>query len=46
MYTITYAPAAKEGLAKLKRSEPAAFKKAVKLLNEIADHPKTGTGHP
>ncbi len=28
MYTITYAPAAKEGLAKLKRSEPAAFKKA------------------
>ena len=46
MYTITYAPEAKEGLAKLKRSEPASFKKAVKLLNEIADHPKTGTGHP
>ncbi|MGX8697648.1 MAG: hypothetical protein ACSW8D_14805 [Prevotella sp.] len=37
MYAITYAPEAKEGLAKLKRSEPAAFKKAVKLLNEIAD---------
>ena len=32
MYTITYAPEAKEGLAKLKRSEPASFKKAVKLL--------------
>ena len=46
MYAITYAPEAKEGLAKLKRSEPAAFKKAVKLLNEIAEHPKTGTGHP
>ena len=46
MYTITYAPEAKEGLAKLKRSEPASFKKAVKLLNEIAEHPKTGTGHP
>lgn len=46
MYTITYAPEAKEGLAKLKRSEPAAFKKAVKLLNEIAEHPKSGTGHP
>jgi len=46
MYTITYAPEAKEGLAKLKRSEPAAFKKAVKLLNEIAEHPQTGTGHP
>ncbi|MBR1521146.1 MAG: hypothetical protein IJ635_07905 [Bacteroidaceae bacterium] len=35
MYTITYAPEAQEGLAKLKRSEPAAFKKVVKLLNEI-----------
>lgn len=46
MYTITYAPEAKEGLVKLKRSEPASFKKAVKLLNEIAEHPKTGTGHP
>lgn len=46
MYKITYAPKAEEGLAKLKRSEPASFRKAVKLLNEIAIHPKTGTGHP
>lgn len=46
MYSITYAPEAQEGLAKLKRSEPAAFQKAVKLLNEIAEHPTTGTGHP
>jgi toxin YoeB len=46
MYTITYSPEAKEGLAKLKRSEPESFKKAVKLLNEIIEHPKTGTGHP
>lgn len=45
-YSITYAPEAKEGLAKLKRSEPASFKKAVKLLNEIVEHPQTGTGHP
>ena len=45
-YAITYSLEAKEGLAKLKRSEPASFKKAVKLLNEIADHPHTGTGHP
>ena len=27
-------------------SEPASFQKAIKLLNEIAIHPKTGTGHP
>ena len=31
-YAITYSPEAQEGLAKLKRSEPASFKKAVKLL--------------
>ena len=46
MYKIVYAPKAQEGLVKLKRSEPDAFKKAVKLLNEIAEHPRTGTGHP
>lgn len=46
MYTIIYAPEAKEGLVRLKRNEPDAFKKATKLLNEIAVHPKTGTGHP
>ena len=45
-YAITFAPEAQEGLAKLKRSEPASYKKTVKLLNEIADHPQTGTGHP
>lgn len=39
-------PEAKEDLQRLKRSEPAAFKKAVKLINELIDHPKTGTGHP
>ena len=46
MYAITFAPEAKEGLSQLKRSEPAHFKKAVRLLNEIAEHPMTGTGHP
>jgi len=30
----------------LRKSDPAAFKKAVKLLNELVDHPTTGTGHP
>ena len=46
MYTITFAPEAEKGLHKLKYSEPASYKKAVKLLNEIAEHPRTGTGHP
>lgn len=46
MYGITYAPSAKEGLEKLKKNEPSSFKKAVQLLQEIALHPTTGTGHP
>ena len=39
-------PEAKNDLQLLRRSEPAVFKKAVKLINELMDHPKTGTGHP
>ena len=46
IYNVTFADEAKEGLSKLKRSEPASYKKAVKLINEIALHPTTGTGHP
>ena len=46
IYNVTFADEAKEGLSKLKRSEPASYKKAVKLINEIALHPATGTGHP
>jgi toxin YoeB len=46
MYKITFSPEAETDLGKLKRSEPACFKKAIKLLNELVEHPKTGTGHP
>ena len=46
MYKITFSPEAETDLSKLKRCEPACFKKAVKLLNELVAHPKTGTGHP
>ena len=46
MYAIEYIPEAKIDLQRLKKSEPAAFKKAVRLINELMDHPKTGTGHP
>lgn len=46
MYKIEYLPEAKSDLAKLKKNEPAAFKKAITLLNELVDHPTTGTGHP
>ena len=46
MFAIVYTSRAQEDLRKLKKNEPAAFQKALKLLNELADHPKTGTGHP
>lgn len=46
MYTVNYTKRAQSDLIKLKRNEPASFKKLTKLLNELAEHPRTGTGHP
>jgi len=46
MYKISYTSEAEKDLAKLKRSEPAAFNKAVKLIDELTEHPTTGTGKP
>jgi len=46
MYLIDFSDQAKKDLAKLKKNEPASFKKASKLLIEIAEHPQTGTGKP
>ena len=46
MFKITFSPQAKDDLVRLRKNEPSAHKKAVKLLNELLDHPKTGTGHP
>ena len=46
MYTLVYSEKAQEDLAKLRHSEPTTLKKAIKLLNELMEHPMTGTGHP
>lgn len=46
MYDLKYTPNAEADLRRLKQSEPTAFKKAVRLLNELMEHPTTGTGHP
>ena len=53
MYKLVFAPQAIEDtysgrypFSILKKSEPAAFKKAGKLLVELQEHPKTGTGKP
>ena len=45
-YDIIIAPEAEQGLAKLYKSEPKAYQKALELIGELHEHPRTGTGHP
>ena len=44
MYDVRFLKGAVEDIAKLKRQEPSAYKKAIKLIDELYEHPKTGTG--
>jgi toxin YoeB len=37
---------AQQDLKKLLRYEPASYKKALKLIAELLEHPRTGTGKP
>lgn len=46
MYEIIYSRQALDDLRALQRYEPTAFKKAAKLIEELKDHPRTGTGKP
>ena len=45
-YKLDFADQAKEDLARLKRDEPLAYRKAATLLAELRLHPRTGTGKP
>ncbi|MBO5642118.1 MAG: Txe/YoeB family addiction module toxin [Prevotella sp.] len=45
-YEIEFTTEARMGLAKLERSEPKAFMKAVRFIEELREHPETGIGHP
>ena len=45
-YELRYTPEANIGLARLQKYEPKAFAKALRFLEELKEHPKTGTGHP
>lgn len=44
MYTLVLSERAKEDIAKLKRNDPSSFKKICKLLIELTQHPRQGTG--
>ena len=46
MYYIDYTDKAIANLQLLQQSEPKAFAKAQRLIEELREHPKTGTGHP
>ena len=46
MYKVNVSDIANRDLAKLLKSEPAAYKKAERFIEELKEHPTTGTGHP
>ena len=45
-YSVDYTDKAIEGLIRLRDSEPKAYTKAKRLIEELKEHPKTGTGKP
>ena len=46
MYEVVYSDEALSSIAKYKKSSPQSYKKVLKLVEELHEHPKTGIGHP
>lgn len=46
IYKIDISSDATKIIKKWKKSNPIAFKKLYKLIPELEQHPRTGTGHP
>ncbi len=46
MYNVTFSPKAYDDVKRLQKSEPAAYKKVERFVEELQEHPTTGTGHP
>ena len=46
IFELRYTDEAKEHLVQLAQSEPKVYQKTVRFLEELKEHPKTGTGHP
>ncbi len=46
MYKLDYTEEARYDMQRLKYNEPKAFQKLGKLLEELMEHPQTGTGKP
>ena len=45
-YCVLFEKDVEKDLLKLSKNEPKSFKKALTLIDELYEHPKTGTGHP
>ncbi len=45
-YDIIISSSAEKDLIRLAKSEPKAYVKAMKLIEELEEHPKIGTGKP
>ena len=46
MYEVKVSSDADKVIRKWKKSNPQLFKKYQKIFHELADHPRTGLGHP
>ena len=46
IYKVTPTEEAEADLVRLAKSEPKVFQKAVRFMEELKVHPKTGLGHP
>lgn len=46
LYKIEFTQTAIKTVSKYKKSNPVQYKKLVKLLNELMEYPRTGTGRP
>ncbi len=44
MYTIVFTQEAQDDVVALRKRSPQAFRKLTKLLDELREHPRSGTG--
>ena len=45
-FEVIISPEAASDLQRLAKSEPKSFEKANRFIEELKEHPTTGTGHP
>lgn len=46
MYSVTYSEEALRSISMYKKSDPASYKKVMRLSRELHEHPRTGIGKP